>query len=154
VHGEPAPRTTCAAPVYSMGVAHGVKLAHSATDKPSRHQGALAGGRRLLARRGRGAALQGARAAAGTSAFAYQGTNAHAVLGAPEPGARRLAAQGALPWRRRRFWWQARARCCSCLAWPEPGGLRLRSMPSFDHACHRAGCIHPEAMAVMRAHAP
>jgi len=107
--------------------------------KPLRHQGALLGGRRLLARRGRGAALQGARAAAGASAFAYQGTNAHAVLGAPEPGARRLAVQPVLPWRRRRFWWQARAR--ARLAMLRTLNLacevRQRSMPLSTHACHR-----------------
>ena len=71
-------------------------------------QAAAAGGRGLLARRGAGAPLQIMRAAAGVSAFAYQGTNAHAVLGGPEPGVRALAASAELPWRRRRFWFQAR----------------------------------------------
>ena len=81
-------------------------------------QAAAAGGRALLARRGAGAPLQSMRAAAGVSAFAYQGTNAHAVLGGPEAGARALAAGSELPWRRRRFWFQARCVPWSiCAAW-------------------------------------
>lgn len=73
-----------------------------------RCQAAAAGGRALLARRGAGAPLQNMRAAAGVSAFAYQGTNAHAVLGGPEPAARALAVDRELSWQPRRFWFQAR----------------------------------------------
>ena len=72
------------------------------------------GSRKCLARRGPGAQLLPAQPHVGVSAFAYQGTNAHAVLKGIQAGVC-MARHCQWPWRRQTIWYQVRG-YAYCLA--------------------------------------
>jgi len=103
-HGEPAAGAVgarAAAAVAAGGPA--VALAHLRTLNPHVRAALRAGGRALLPRAA--CAGAGAPAHAGVSAFAYQGTNAHAIWLPGTPAADSLES---LPWRRARAWFRPR----------------------------------------------